>query len=74
MRQVDIKISGRKIQGYPTVHYTVKFDTIKDLITKADELIEDTEFGKVDCCIDNFDNILNEEEVELLERECFIIE
>lgn len=73
-RQVDIKISGRKINGYPTVHYTVIFDTVGELIVKADGLIEDTKFGKVDCYIDNFDNILNEEEVELLECEHFIIE
>ena len=46
-RQVDIKISGRKIKGYPTVHYTVIFDTVGELIVKADGLIEDTKFGKV---------------------------
>lgn len=74
MRQVDIRISGRKIQGYPTITETIKFDTIEDFMNKADLAIEDTEFGKVDCYVDNFDNVFNESEVSLLEKNWYLID
>ena len=73
MRQVDVKISGRKIEGYPTITRTIKFDTVEEFISKADKAIDDTDFGKVDCYVDNFDNVFNEEEVKLLEEQRFII-
>ena len=73
MRQVDIKISGRKIQGYPTITKTIEFDTLDDFMKKADLAIEDTDFGKVDCCVDNFDNVFNESEVSLLEENWFMV-
>ena len=73
-RQVDIKISGRKIQGYPTITKTIEFDTLDDFMKKADLAIEDTDFGKVDCCVDNFDNVFNESEVSLLEENWFIVD
>ena len=74
MRQVDVKISGRKIEGYPTVTKTLNFETVDEFIKKADAAIEDTDFGKVDCYVDNFDNVFNEEEVKLLEEQWFIID
>ncbi len=74
MRQVDIKISGRKIQGYPTITKTIEFDTLDDFMKKADLAIEDTDFGKVDCYVDNFDNVFNESEVSLLEENWFIVD
>lgn len=74
MRQVDIRISGRKIQGYPTITKTIKFDTIEDFMNKADLAIEDTDFGKVDCYVDNFDNVFNESEVSLLEKNWYLID
>jgi hypothetical protein len=74
MRQVDIKISGRKIQGYPTITKTIEFDTLDDFMKKADLAIEDTDFGKVDCCVDNFDNVFNESEVSLLEENWFMVD
>jgi hypothetical protein len=74
MRQVDIAISGRKIQGYPTITETIEFDTVEDFMEKADLAIEDTDFGKVDCCVDNFDNVFNEDEVSLLEEDGFIVD
>ena len=73
-RTIDIKICGRKIEGYPMVHRSITFDTIEELIKKADNAIEETCFGKVDCYVDNFDNILNPEEVQILEEENFIID
>ena len=74
MRRVDIKISGRKIQGYPTITKTIEFDTLDDFMKKADLAIEDTDFGKVDCCVDNFDNVFNESEVSLLEENWFMFD
>jgi len=74
MRQVDIRISGRKIQGYPTITKTIEFDTTEDFMKKADLAIEDTDFGKVDCYVDNFDNVFNESEVSLLEENWFMID
>jgi hypothetical protein len=74
MRQVNIKISGRKIQGYPTITKTIEFDTLDDFMKKADLAIEDTDFGKVDCCVDNFDNVFNESEVSLLEENWFMVD
>jgi hypothetical protein len=74
MRRVDIKISGRKIQGYPTITKTIEFDTLDDFMKKADLAIEDTDFGKVDCCVDNFDNVFNESEVSLLEENWFMVD
>ena len=73
MRQVDIKISGRKIQGYPTITKTIEFDTLDDFMKKADLAIEDTDFGKVDCCVDNSDNVFNKSEVSLLEENWFMV-
>jgi hypothetical protein len=74
MRRVDIRISGRKIQGYPTITKTIEFDTLDDFMKKADLAIEDTDFGKVDCCVDNFDNVFNESEVSLLEENWFMVD
>jgi hypothetical protein len=74
MRQVEIRISGRKIQGYPTITKTIEFDTTEDFMKKADLAIEDTDFGKVDCYVDNFDNVFNESEVSLLEENWFMID
>jgi len=74
MRQVEIRISGRKIQGYPTITKTIEFDTLDDFMKKADLAIEDTDFGKVDCYVDNFDNVFNESEVSLLEENWFMVD
>ena len=74
MRKVEIKISGRKIEGYPTVHKTVQFETVEEFIKKADEAIEETCFGKVDCYVDNYDEVFNETEVDELEKNWFILE
>lgn len=74
MRKVDIRISGRKIEGYPTVTKTIEFDTVDDFMKKADVAIENTNYGKVDCYVDNFDNVFNDDEVSLLEENWFIID
>jgi len=74
MRKIEIKISGRKIEGYPTVTKTIEFDSVEDFMKKADLAIDDTCFGKVDCCVDNFDNVFNESEVSLLEENWFIVD
>jgi len=74
MRKVDIRISGRKIEGYPTVTKTIEFDTVEDFMKKADTAIENTNYGKVDCYVDNFDNVFNDDEVSLLEENWFIID
>ena len=74
MRKTEIKISGRKIEGYPTVTKTIEFDSAEDFMKKADLAIEDTCFGKVDCYVDNMDNTFNENEVSLLEENWFIVD
>ena len=74
MRKAEIKISGRKIEGYPTVTKTIEFDSVEDFMKKTDLAIEDTDFGKVDCCVDNFDNVFNESEVSLLEENWFMVD
>ena len=74
MRSVDIKISGRKIEGYPTVTRTLNFETVDEFIKKADAVIEETNFGKGDCYVDNFDKIFDAAEVKILEENWFIID
>ncbi len=74
MRKVEIKISGRKIEGYPTVSRMIEFESLEDFMKKADAAIEDTNFGKVDCSVDNFDNVFNEAEVDELEKNWFFVE
>jgi hypothetical protein len=74
MRKTEIKISGRKIEGYPTVTKTIEFDSVDDFMKKADLAIEDTCFGKVDCYVDNMDNTFNENEVSLLEENWYIVD
>jgi len=74
MRKIEIKISGRKIEGYPTVTKTIEFDSVEDFMKKADLAIDDTCFGKVDCYVDNMDNTFNENEVSLLEENWFIVD
>jgi len=74
MRKAEIKISGRKIEGYPTVTKTIEFDSVEDFMKKADLAIDDTCFGKVDCYVDNMDNTFNENEVSLLEENWFIVD
>jgi hypothetical protein len=74
MRKTEIKISGRKIEGYPTVTKTIEFDSVEDFMKKADLAIEDTCFGKVDCYVDNMDNTFNENEVSLLEENWYIVD
>ena len=74
MRRADITISGRKIEGYPTVTRTVEFETLEEFIKKADLAIEDTCFGKVDCCVDNYGDVFNKEEVKVLEANWFFVD
>ena len=74
MRKVEIKILARKIEGYPTVTKTIQFEGVDEFIMKADNAIEDTRFGQVDCYVNNFDNVFNEAEVEELEKNWFIVE
>ena len=74
MRKVEIRISGRKIEGYPTVSKTIEFDTVDDFMKKADAAIENTNYGKVDCYVDNFDSVFNDDEVSVLEENWFIID
>jgi hypothetical protein len=74
MRRVDIKISGRKIEGYPTITRTVEFETIEEFIEKADRAIDDTDFGKVDCYVDDYGDVFNEDEIKVLEDNWFIID
>jgi hypothetical protein len=73
-RRVNIRISGRKIEGYPTVTRTLDFETIDEFIEKSDRAIDDTYFGKVDCYVDNFDKVFTDEEVKVLEENWFIVE
>jgi|LakMenE01Jun11ns_1017448.scaffolds.fasta_scaffold9696422_3 hypothetical protein len=74
MRRADIKISGRKIEGYPTISKTISFETLDEFIEKSDKAIEETCFGKVDCYVDNFNEVFNDDEVKVLEENWFIIE
>jgi hypothetical protein len=70
-RQVDIKIAGRKISGYPTVSHTVRFSTTEEFMKITDSLIDETGYGKVDVYIED-ERVFTSEEVDLLEREFFI--
>lgn len=70
-RETFIKISGRKVPGYPTLTFGVQFGDIEDFIIKVDKLIEGTNFGKVDVYIEDPD-VFNSEEQSRLEKEWFI--
>ena len=74
MKKVNIRISGRKIEGYPTVTQSIVFEKLDEFIEKADKAIEETCFGKVDCYIDNSDEVFSQEEVEILEQNFFIVD
>lgn len=66
-RTVDIQISGRKEPGYPTLSFSINFTTAQDLVEKIDNIIEtETDFGKVDVSIDDYDEVLNESEIDFL--------
>lgn len=68
LRETIVYISGRKIPGYPTVHFNVNFTTVDDLLKKIDFLIEGTDYGKVDVCLSN-EEAFTKEEAEHLEKE-----
>ena len=74
MKKVNIRISGRKIEGYPTVTQSIVFEKLDEFIEKADKAIEETCFGKVDCYIDNSDEVFSQEDVEILEQNFFIVD
>lgn len=68
LRETTVYIAGRKIPGYPTVHFNVQFTTLEDLLKKIDFLIDGTDFGKVDVCLTNEDEF-TDEELKKLEEE-----
>lgn len=70
-RQTIIQIAGRKIQGYPTLTFTVEFSDIDDFIKKVDNLINGTDYGKVDVYIEH-PEVFTQDEQDKLEDECFI--
>jgi len=68
LRETTVYIAGRKIPGYPTVHFNVTFTTVEDLLKKIDFLIDGTDFGKVDVCVTN-EEAFTPEEIKKLESE-----
>ena len=68
LRETTVYIAGRKIPGYPTVHFNVAFTTAEDLLKKIDFLIDGTDFGKVDVCVTN-EEAFTPEEIKKLESE-----
>jgi len=74
MREIDVRISARKIEGYPTVTKTIQFETVDEFIIKVDQALERIDFGKVDCYVDNFDKVFGDDEVKILEENWFIID
>jgi hypothetical protein len=72
-RQAIIKISGRKIEGYPTVTRVIFFESVDEFIQKADKAIEETLFGKVDCYVEA-EEVFSEDEVKTLEENLFIVD
>ena len=68
LRETTVYIAGRKIPGYPTVHFNVAFTTAEDLLKKIDFLIDGTDFGKVDVCVTN-EEAFTPEEIKKLETE-----
>jgi hypothetical protein len=68
LRETTVYIAGRKIPGYPTVHFNVTFTTVEDLLKKIDFLIDGTDFGKVDVCVTN-EEAFTPEEIKKLETE-----
>ena len=70
-RQTVIKIAGRKIQGYPSLTFTVEFSDVDDFVKKVDNLINGTDYGKVDVYIDH-PEVFTPDEKGRLENEWFI--
>jgi hypothetical protein len=68
LRETIVYIAGRKIPGYPTVHFNVSFTTVEDLLKKIDYLIDGTDFGKVDVCVTN-EEAFTQDEIATLEKE-----
>ena len=74
MKRVNIRISGRKENGYPTITRTIEFETLYEFMEKSDLAIDDTDFGKVDCYVDDYEGVFNEDEISVLEENWFIID
>lgn len=70
-RQTVIQIAGRKVQGYPTLTFTVEFSDIEDFLKKVDNLIDGTDYGKVDVYIQD-PEVFTHDEQDRLENEWFI--
>lgn len=70
-RQTVIQIAGRKVQGYPTLTFTVEFSDIEDFLKKVDNLIDGTDYGKVDVYIQD-PEVFTQDEQDRLENEWFI--
>ena len=72
-KRATIKISGRKIEGYPTVTKIIEFENLDDFINKADAAIEEADFGKVDCYVLD-EGQFSESDLQTLENNWFILE
>jgi hypothetical protein len=67
MREVEVTISGRNIRGYPTETQNILFLDAQDLDTKIEKWATDTEWGKIDCEINDENSVLKKDEVKFLE-------
>lgn len=71
--QVFIRISDRKMSGYPTWGHVVMFDGDFDKFeSKVDAIIDSLDIRKADVYIDNPEDLCDEE-IETLEARGFII-
>ena len=71
-RNATIQIVSRG-EFNPTLTVGIRFNGVDDFIKLADETIDESGFGKVECVV--FDNgQFSDEELEKLDSELFIIE
>ena len=43
MREANVTIHGRKIKGYPSMSFRLKFNSIEELLEKIDKAIDETD-------------------------------
>ena len=71
MREANVTIHGRKIKGYPSMTFRLKFNSIEELLEKIDKAIDETDYGKVDAYVEDEDQF-SIEEMNSLEKEWII--
>lgn len=68
MKNANVTIYGRKIKGYPSMSFNLKFNSIEELLKKIDKAINETEYGKVDVYVEDEDQF-SYDDIKTLESE-----